>query len=326
MSHQTKKNNIIVCGIGKHARKNILPAVLESKTLNLYGICTRNDDVLFNTVEEYQCLPFSDFNKILNDPKVDIIYLATPPGLHYEHGTKALSSGKHVWIEKPLTTDIRKTKKLIELASKNNLSLCEGLMYLHDQHFYELKRYISKNLLGQIRHISSKLGLPEMSQPGFRFNKELGASCLYDVGIYPISLILNLFPEKEITIKNSQLVFDESTGIDIAGSCSLLIDSRINCNLDWSYNISYRNEVDIWGEESSLFTRKIFSKDKNYIPNLIISNVNGVISEIELDKSNHFLSMLNFFTKTITDNNIAKEQRTQISRLAECLNRINEIG
>ena len=183
-----------------------------------------------------------------------------------------------------------------------------------------------KNLLGKVRQISSKFGLPKMNQPGFRFDKEQGASCLYDVGIYPISLILSLFPDEEIVIEESHLIFDQSTGIDVAGSASLLIDSRIHCSLDWSYNTSYRNEVDVWGEKSSLFTKKIFSKDKDYIPTFIISNRNGEISEIEIEKSNHFLSMLNFFSKTITDENFAKEQRSQINKLAECLSRINEIG
>jgi predicted dehydrogenase len=326
MTKQIKNNNIIVCGLGNHARKNIIPAILKSKALNLYGVCTRNNNVLVATSEEYQCLAFSDFNEILNDKNIDIVYLSTPPGLHYEQGMKALNSGKHLWIEKPLTIDIRETTQLIKLASESNLSLCEGIMYIYHPHFYELKQYLSKNLLGKVGQISSKFGLPKMNQPGFRFVKGQGASCLYDVGIYPISLILSLFPDEEIVIEESHLVFDKSTGTDVSGSSSLLIDSSIHCNLDWGYNTSYRNEVDVWGEKSSLFTKKIFSKDKDYMPTFIVSNSNGEISEIKIEKSNHFLSMLNFFSKTITDEKFAKEQRSQISRLAECLSRINGIG
>jgi len=326
MTMQIKKNNIIVCGLGDHARKNIIPAIQKSEALNLYGLCTRNNNVLVTSSEEYQCLAFSDFNEILNDKNIDIVYLSTPPGLHYEQGMKALNAEKHLWIEKPLTIDVRQTRQLIKLASESNLSLCEGIMYKYHPHFHELKQYLSKNLLGQVRQISSKFGLPKMNQPGFRFDKVQGASCLYDVGIYPISLILSLFPNEEIVIEKSHLIFDKSTGIDVGGSASLFIDSRIHCSLDWSYNTSYRNEVDVWGEKSSLFTKKIFSKDKDYIPTFIISNSNGEISEIEIEKSNHFLSMLNFFSKTITHEYFAKEQMLQINQLAECLSRINEIG
>ena len=326
MTMPTKKSNIIVCGLGNHARKNIIPAILNSEALNLYGLCTRNNNVLVSTSEKYKCLAFSDFDEILNNKNIDIVYLSTPPGLHYEQGIKALNASKHLWIEKPLTIDIRETKQLIKLASESNLSLCEGIMYKYHPHFLELKQYLTKNLLGRVGQISSKFGLPKMNQPGFRFDKEQGASCLYDVGIYPISLILSLFPDEEIVIEESHLIFDKSTGTDVSGSALLLIDSRIHCRLDWSYNTSYRNEVDLWGAKSSLFTKKIFSKDKDYIPTFIISNINGEISEIEIEKSNHFLSMLNFFSKTITDENFAKEQRSQISRLAECLSRINKIG
>ena len=66
-------------------------------------------------------------------------------------------------------------------------------MYLYHPHFYEVKKFLNQRLLGDILLISSKFSLPKMSNSGFRFLKSKGGSCLYDVGIYPISLILTSY-------------------------------------------------------------------------------------------------------------------------------------
>ena len=324
MNKPTMRNNIVVCGLGNHAEKNILPAIVESKELNLYGVNTRNKDVLNAIAEKYRCLSFNDYSDVLNDKNVDISYLSTPPGTHYHLGEKALLSGKHLWTEKPITIDLKEAQRLIALASNKNLSLCEGLMYLYHPHFYEVKKFLNQRLLGDILLISSKFSLPKMSNSGFRFLKSKGGSCLYDVGIYPISLILNLFPKSEIIVKDSEIVFGQSSDTDISGSCILIIDSSIHCYLNWSYNVSYRNELDIWGNKSSLFTKKIFSKDRDYLPSLIISDSFGDIDKIELKRSNHFASMLNFFESTINDKGAADQQRSEINRLAEFLKEIRD--
>ena len=55
-------------------------------------------------------------------------------------------------------------------------------------------------------------------------------------------------------------------GIDVSGNCRLLINKKINCDLFWHYDASYKNEIDVWGSSSSLHSKKIFSKDFEYEP------------------------------------------------------------
>ena len=62
---------------------------------------------------------------MLQDPQVDVVYIATPIGVHADQVAQALESGKHVWCEKPLTCRYEDTKSLVSIAKKNNLVVIE---------------------------------------------------------------------------------------------------------------------------------------------------------------------------------------------------------
>src|SRR6185437_5064903 len=75
----------------------------------------------------YPGLPVSnDPNDVLSAPDIDAVYIATPLGTHFELARQALTQGKHVLVEKPLTTTAAQAKTLIALAEEKELILMVG--------------------------------------------------------------------------------------------------------------------------------------------------------------------------------------------------------
>ena len=68
-------------------------------------------------------------------PRLDVVYVSTPIGLHFSMVEQALNVGKEVWCEKPLTCDYRETQTLVTLAKNNGKVLTESFMYLHHPQF-----------------------------------------------------------------------------------------------------------------------------------------------------------------------------------------------
>ena len=270
-----RNNKIVVWGLGKHALNNILPAVHITKGLEIYGVFSRNKEIVKKCCKQWECRSWDTINDMLSDSNLDIIYLATPTGLHYEHGLKVLQSNKHLWCEKPFTTELKESENLIEISDQRNLSVCEGFMYLYHPQFIKLKEYIDKKELGKIKSIYCRFGLPTLDNPGFRFSRKLGGSCLLDVGSYPLSAILALFPDKEIKVISTHLKKSDTSYIDIEGKAFIRIDADIDCVLEWAYNRAYRNDIDIWGEEGSLYTDNIFSKKSAYQPEFLLRDLYG---------------------------------------------------
>ena len=312
---------IAVWGLGKHAINNILPALKESSQLELVGCYTRNREILKNTCNKYSIKSWFTENEMLDDNDVDIIYLSTPPELHFPQGVKILESKKHLWCEKPITNDLQLTKDLLRLANKQALSVCEGFMYLYHPHFLTFSKLITDLKASEkISSIKSTFFLPRLEKPGFRYNKELGGSCIYDVGVYPISLISELFQDSEITINHSNI--SEERSVDISGSANITIDQSINCFLDWSYNSAYVNKVETLSETQNIQTNYIFSKKKNYEPIIHISDANGNSKEVNIKAGNHFILMLESFTKCLNNGPERLAQEKRILRIAELTSRI----
>ena len=65
---------------------------------------------------------FDDLEKLAKDPDIDAVYIASPNALHYQQAKLMLENGKHVLLEKPFTTSVDDTQKLISEAKKRNLA------------------------------------------------------------------------------------------------------------------------------------------------------------------------------------------------------------
>ena len=125
-----KKINIVLWGIGQHSINKILPAINNCKSLNLYGLFSRNKKVLNKNKKKFDCKTWLNSNQMLKDSNIDVIYLATPIGLHFEQAKKILNFNKHVWIEKSLAKNYKEVSQLISLAKKKKSYLRSFYVFL----------------------------------------------------------------------------------------------------------------------------------------------------------------------------------------------------
>ena len=304
--------NIVVWGLGNHSIKNIIPVIHNSKSLNLYGICTRNRKVLDEKAKEYNCKRWESEELMLDDSNVEIVFLSTPIGLHAKQGMKILKSSKHLWCEKPFTSNINDTKKLASYADKNNLMIAEGFMYLYHPQFFEVKEIIQNQFPDGIISVNISFGIPFLDKPGFRMNKNLDGGAFWDVGTYPISAALSLFDGSSYEVLSSEIKFEKSFEIDISGSAKILIEDKVEITLHWAIGASYRNEIDVWGKNKSLYSDKFFSKPIDYIPKIEIRDKTGNIESKAINSANHFELMLEDFSKSIDDKVLMHQKRNEI--------------
>jgi predicted dehydrogenase len=314
--------NIVVWGIGPHAIKNILPAIKGNDKLNLYGILSRDNSVVSRIAEEYKCISFSNVDKMLSDTNVQIVYVATPTGLHYGQGIKVLESNKHFWSEKPIVQNTDQAYSLIENANRNKLSIAEGFMYLYHPALDFLKNILKTNQLGNLNNITIDFGLPQLARPGFRNDANLGGGAIYDLGTYLISAVIELFENEKIDVKYCELNYDKSISIDTSAFVLLKINDNINVTLKWSYNVSYRNEINIWGQEGSLLNKRFFSKPADYSPEFVFCNLNGNTRIENIKPSNQFHNMFSVFYENIYDEVQAKKHQEVIVKRANLLDNI----
>lgn len=97
----------------------------------------------------------SDYSSVLNDASVSAIVIATPSDTHFDLARKALLTGKHVYVEKPLARDVKHAEELDELATERNLVLMVGHLLLYHPAVNCLKDLIASGELGDLLFVRS---------------------------------------------------------------------------------------------------------------------------------------------------------------------------
>lgn len=131
------------------------------------------------------------YEDLVADSSLDVIYIATPHNLHYDHAIMALNAGKNVLIEKPLALNAAQAEHMISVAKTNNLFFCEALWTYFLPKFDVIRQIVDAGILGEIKSIYTDYG--EFFTRDHRiFNAALAGGPLMDLGTYPVALITDL--------------------------------------------------------------------------------------------------------------------------------------
>jgi predicted dehydrogenase len=93
-----------------------------------------------------------DVELLLARPDVDIVYIATPPFLHYEQSLRALKAGKHVICEKPLALTLNEADELLATARAGNRLMVTNLMQRYNELYETVHQLIDRRVLGDPLH------------------------------------------------------------------------------------------------------------------------------------------------------------------------------
>jgi scyllo-inositol 2-dehydrogenase (NADP+) len=143
-----------------------------------------------------------NIDELLKDEQIEVVVITTPNWLHFEMAHKALSAGKHVIVDKPLTITTKEADTLIELAKKQDKILTVYHNRRWDGGFLTIKKIIRESWIGDIKKFEVRFERyrPEVKQELWRESNRQGAGVLYDIGCHLIDQAFQLFGKPK-TIK-----------------------------------------------------------------------------------------------------------------------------
>jgi len=97
-----------------------------------------------------------DINQVLNDKEIDAIVIATPVKTHFNLAIKALNTGKHILVEKPMATKVEEIEMIGKIASEKNLLAMAGHTFLYNTAVRYVKKLIDSGEIGDVRYIYSQ--------------------------------------------------------------------------------------------------------------------------------------------------------------------------
>lgn len=256
---------------------------------------------------------YTDLNEMLNDPEVDVVYVASPNSLHYEHSLLALQAKKHVIVEKPFCSTLDEFEHLREVAIQNGCFLFEGITTCYLPNLDYIKNKLSS--IGRVSMVQLNMSQYSSKYDAFRkqqhvnvFDPAFSGGALMDLGVYNLHLIIELFGKPQSIHYQANI----KRGIDTSGVCTLVypdfIVSSVACKDSRGPNF-----VSIQAEDGTITVNSSASlcKEVNY------NNETYNAQEHELT---HYY-YVKLFTSAIENNNIEwMKQRLEHSyQVMQCL-------
>ncbi len=151
---------LIGCGgfMGQHA--NRLKAHPDVTIAALVDLSTEIlDRFVARNLPDYQPVPqqFTDAAKMYSQIKPDAVFVATPHTLHFEHAVQALEAGCHVYMEKPMVTDLDQAYQLADKVKSAGKTLVIGYNSPCSPEFTYLRKLITEQTLGRLELVSGHL-------------------------------------------------------------------------------------------------------------------------------------------------------------------------
>lgn len=238
-----KTYNWAVLGCGKIAGK-FSRELAYLPNAKLYATGSRNLKKAQSFSKEYGFeKAYGSYKELVQDPHVDIVYVATPHSFHKEHSILCLEHKKAVLCEKAFAMNTAEVEAMIATSKNNNTFLMEAFWQAFKPKFYKIQELIRTYGLGNLELVKSDFCFNGPFNPNNRlYNLNLGGGSLLDIGIYPVFTALSFLGRPDdISTKvkfsptgseeSISMVFSYKNGAMAQLFSSFAIDRKNDCEL-----------------------------------------------------------------------------------------------
>lgn len=174
--------------------------------VRLVAIAGSKREEAIRTAQRFGAEQLATLDELVNHPDVDIVYIATPPFMHYEQAMLALNAGKNVICEKPLAMNPEQGAEMLALAKEKGLLMVTNLMQRYNPMFARIKQLVDKNLLGDFLHgyFENYAGDEGLSPEHWFWDREKSGGIFIEHGVHFFDMFAGWFGPG--TVKAAQII------------------------------------------------------------------------------------------------------------------------
>ncbi len=195
---------------------------------------------------------YDDYRALLDNPRVDVVAILTPPYLHLEMATAAFEAGKHVLLEKPITHNLEDADRLLDRATRSKAKVIVGYHLRFHRQMQEARRRIRDGALGRVellRGVASSTYQLGRRFPEYRRRRDLGGGVLIELAVHHFDLWRYLLGEEvEEIVATSQA----NEGEDTTATVTARMKSGILVTSAFSEHAAEQHEIEIYGDRGRI--------------------------------------------------------------------------
>lgn len=243
------KWGIIGCGDVTEVKSG--PAFNKIENSELVAVMRRNGELAKDYAERHKVPKwYDDADKLINDPGINAVYIATPPDTHAYYTIKTAEAGKPVYVEKPMARNYEECLSMIEACRKNNVTLYTAYYRRRLPLFLKVKELVENNSIGKVffvniqLHVSQKENDYKYSKPWRVIPEISGGGHFVDLASHQLDYLDYLFGPITLTksiVKNISKLYDAEDYV----SAIFEFESGVAGNGIWSFTASNNKRADI---------------------------------------------------------------------------------
>ncbi len=203
--------NIGIIGAGHIAIKMARTLAAMPQTCR-YAIASRDKEKAATFAREYGFLnAYGAYEELINDPHVDLIYIATPHAFHYEQMRLCIENGKAVLCEKSFTANAQQAIDILSLAEEKQVFVTEAIWTRYLPMSRTIAALVKEGAVGTPYLLTANLGYAVADKPRL-VRTDLAGGALLDMGVYALNFAAMIFG-KELSSMHSSSILTES-GVD----------------------------------------------------------------------------------------------------------------
>ena len=287
-----------VLGAGFIANRAMIPAIQRSSGARVLAVASRDAQRGHETAQRFSIERlYSEYQALLDDPDVQVVYVALPNHLHHEWTIRAARADKHVLCEKPLALNAAECDDIISTCHSLKVLLMEAVMYRFHPRMQALKRMLAAGEAGELRFIHAAFSFPFNAPGNYRAFPQFGGGALLDVGSYCVNAARWLSDSEPTAIHP---VFSYShNAIDLSTSAILQFGSQLSAHLQCSFNAAEHQVIEIVGSEAAITAPLAFTAWREDSTELLIQR-GATFERREFAPADPYQLMVEHFTDCVS--------------------------
>lgn len=196
---------VALVGLGYYSTDLLAPALQLTKNCYLAGIVTGSPEKAERWKKQHRLADkniynYNDFDKIADNPDIDVVYVVLPPVMHREYTLRAANAGKHVWCEKPMAMTAAECEAMIKACADNKVKLSIGYRMQHEPNTQEIIGYGRNKTFGKVKMVSVAAGYFDGRSDHWKQNRAMGGGAMFDMGVYSLNAARYVTGEEPVAV------------------------------------------------------------------------------------------------------------------------------
>ena len=295
-----------ILGAASIAQRRVLPAMMQCELSEVAAIASRSAEkakaasALFFIPKAYD-----SYEKLLEDPEIEVIYNPLPNNLHVEWSIRAARHGKHVLCEKPLSRTVAEARRLLEAREQYGVRIAEAFMVRTHPQWIRTRELVRSGRIGKLHSALGFFSYFNVDPANTRNRIEVAGGALMDIGCYPIKTTRFVFGEEPVRVLGC-IERDPSFKTDRLTSAILEYPSG-QCIFTCSTQLVYYQRMQFFGTEGRIDVEIPFNAPADKPTRIYIDNGKDLYTPgSQLTESfpicNQFTIQADLFSKAIREN------------------------